>query len=187
MGENPSPSGEDFSRLAVPWKTTARPRIPFTIWNIIWFGLPSTASRFSLETWQSGYETSFGKYASPWISKSSQGTSPKTMSTCSFRFLRSCPLAKLWERSREKHRESCWANTVVWRRSFGVAICGDADTLLHRPAMLQTRWSCNISQPKTSKSVPTMATSRLHLEPPSGVPCFKPPPLGGCNWLKCID
>ncbi len=31
MGEKPSPSGEDFSRLAVPWKTTARPRIPFTI------------------------------------------------------------------------------------------------------------------------------------------------------------
>jgi GNAT superfamily N-acetyltransferase len=31
MGEKPSPSGEDFSRLAVLWKTTARPRIPFTI------------------------------------------------------------------------------------------------------------------------------------------------------------
>jgi hypothetical protein len=31
MGEKPSPSGEDFSRLAVPWKTTARPLIPFTI------------------------------------------------------------------------------------------------------------------------------------------------------------
>ena len=31
MGEKPSPSGEDFSRLAVPWKTTARPLIPYTI------------------------------------------------------------------------------------------------------------------------------------------------------------
>jgi len=59
----------------------------------------------SLGTWQSGYETPFGKYASPWISKSSQGTSPKIMSTCSFRFLRSCPLGKSWERSRGKHRK----------------------------------------------------------------------------------
>lgn len=159
MGENPSPSGEDFSRLAVPWKTTAKPRILFTIWNIIWSGSPSTASRFSLETWQSGYETSFGKYASPWISKSLQATSPKIMFTCLFRFLPSCPLVKLWERSRGKHRANCWANTGVWRRSSGVAICGDADILPHRPAMSQTRWSCNISQPKTSKSVPTMATS----------------------------
>jgi hypothetical protein len=31
MGEKPSPLGEDFSRLAVLWETTARPLIPFTI------------------------------------------------------------------------------------------------------------------------------------------------------------
>ena len=27
MGENPSPSGEDFGKLAVPWRITARRRI----------------------------------------------------------------------------------------------------------------------------------------------------------------
>jgi len=29
MGENPSPSGEDFSKLAVPWRITARRRIAY--------------------------------------------------------------------------------------------------------------------------------------------------------------
>jgi hypothetical protein len=60
MGEKPSPSGEDFSRLAVPCKTTARPHIPFTIWSTIGFGSPSTASRLSLETCANGYGTLSG-------------------------------------------------------------------------------------------------------------------------------
>ena len=29
MGENPSPSGEDFSRLAELWRNIARPRMPY--------------------------------------------------------------------------------------------------------------------------------------------------------------
>ena len=45
MGEKPSPSGEDFSRLAV-WSTTVNRATQYTISSITWFGSLNTASQY---------------------------------------------------------------------------------------------------------------------------------------------
>ncbi len=45
MGEKPSPSGEDFSRLAV-WSITVSRATQYTISSITWYGSRNTASRY---------------------------------------------------------------------------------------------------------------------------------------------
>ena len=68
LGEKSSPSGEDFSMLAV-WSTTANPVIQCMMSNIISYGSRNTASLSWVGRQVIGAESWSGKFAGPRIRK----------------------------------------------------------------------------------------------------------------------
>ena len=71
LGEKPSPSGEDFSMLAV-WRITGNPAIPSMISNITLCGSRSTASRFCEVMLQRGCGIWSVRYVKPMMLKLSR-------------------------------------------------------------------------------------------------------------------